>query len=140
MPRLRWLALAGLCAITALGIANGVTTPTQYQTRLSVRQAERDGDALFHSPALGTNAATCDTCHVDGGRFSHRIGDVRLPSLVGAKHLFPTVDPQGRVTTLEAQINQCIVREMRGRPLSPSGRRMGLLDLYLRHLSRFHER
>lgn len=140
MLHAKWFVLAGLCALTAFGIAKGVTTPTQYQTRLSLRQAEQDGDALFHSPRLGTNGATCDTCHIDGGRFSHRLGTIRLPSLAGAQHQFPAVNAAGDVTTLETQINRCIVREMRGRPLSLSGRRIGLLDLYLRHLSRFHER
>lgn len=140
MRYVKWFTLVLLCGITTVGVAAGVTTPVQYQMRMSLRQAELDGDALFHSPALSTNGQTCDTCHIDGGRFSHRLGSRRLPSLVGAKRAFPDVNSEGEVTTLENQINQCIVQQLHGSALAPKSRRLGLLDLYVRHLSRFHER
>lgn len=140
MRRAKWILLVSLFSVLLAGITLGITTPTQYEARVSLRQAEYDGDRLFHSPTLGKNGLTCDTCHVDGGRFSHRLGSRRLPSLLFAQQAFPKVDSAGEVTTLEQQINQCLVRYMHTRPLAPNNRKLGLLDLYIRHLSRFHER
>lgn len=132
-----FLALVG---ITGAGIASGVTTPSRYQATVSLREAELDGKALFHSTALGTNGLSCDSCHVDGGRFSHKLGAHRIPSLVRAQRAFPAVDAGGNIHTLESQIDQCIVHNLEGKPLPPQSRRLGLLDLYIRHLSHFHER
>lgn len=140
MQRVKWLGLVTLGGVLVVGIATGITTPTRYEARITLRQAEVDADALFHSTVLGHNGLSCDSCHIDGGRFSHRLGQRRLPSLVSTKDAFPVVDTEGEVTTLETQINQCLVRYMKGKPLSPTSNKMGLLDLYLRHLSRFHER
>ena len=140
MRKTKWGIFLTLSVLTALGITSGVTTPTQYQAAMSLRQAERDGQALFHSTQLGTNGLSCDSCHVDGGRFSHRLKGQRIPSLVKAKAMFPAINPSGNVTTLGAQINQCIIHNLHGNRLSLTSRKLGLFDLYLRHLSRFHER
>ncbi|NMP23752.1 c-type cytochrome [Sulfobacillus harzensis] len=129
-----------LCALLVGGALIGITTPQQVQARQSLRDAELSGDALFHSSRLGTNGLSCDTCHVDGGRFSHQLGDRRIPGLVGAKTLFPEAQANGQVRTLEAQINLCITHALKGRPLPANSRKLALLDLYIRHLSRFHER
>lgn len=129
-----------LCAVLMMGALTGITTPQKVAAKEALHHAEHTGDVLFHSPHLGANGLACDTCHVDGGRFSHRWGPRRIPSLVGAKTLFPKATTQDQVRTLEAQINLCIVHELKGRALPASSRKLALLDLYIRHLSRFHER
>ena len=137
----RQLMLFGtLCALVILGALAGITTPQKVRSQEAFHQAELAGDALFHSSGLGTNGLSCDNCHVDGGRFSHQVGGRRIPSLVDAKSMFPEARPDGQVRTLESQINLCITRALKGRPLPANSRRLGQLDLYIRHLSRFHER
>ena len=140
MQRLKWITLLALSGLIAVGIATGITTPTQYHAQMQLRQAEHRGDVLFHSQALGMNGLSCDTCHVDGGRFSHRLGLQRIPSLVQAKRAFPLVTANREIVTLEDQINLCLMHHMEGHALSPESPKLALLDLYLRHLSRFHER
>ncbi|MCY0899755.1 MAG: hypothetical protein OWU33_12645 [Firmicutes bacterium] len=135
-----WYTTAFLIVLVALSIARGVTTPAQLNANQRLRAAEAYGDHLFHSPSLGANHRSCDSCHIDGGRFSHRLGSRRIPSLIGAKTQFPLVQANGHVETLEAEINACLVHFMRGQPLPPTSRRLAVLDLYIRHLSRFHER
>jgi cytochrome c len=83
---------------------------------------------------------TCDTCHVDGGRFSHRLGSQRIPSLITVQRAFPLIKTNGQVVTLENQINLCLTHRMDGPGLASTSPKLALLDLYLRHLSRFHER
>lgn len=134
------MLFASLCALVTAGIALGITTPQAAQAKVELHTAEHAGDALFHSAKLGTNGLTCDTCHVDGGRFSHRLGARRIPSLVGAKTLFPEPEANGQVRTLEQQINLCIKRGLQGKSLPQDSRKLALLDLYIRNLSRFHER
>lgn len=136
----KWMLFASLCSIAGIGVAAGISTPSQVQAHVELRRAEYAGRNLFHSPDLGSHGISCDNCHVDGGRFSHRLGNHRLPSLVSIKNAFPMVSSNGQITTLESQINQCLVHRMNGRPLPASSRRMALLELYIRHLSHFHER
>ncbi len=140
MPHLKQVLFFSLCGLVAVGVLTGVTTPQAVQAKIALRSAEHRGDMLFHSSRLGTNGLSCDNCHVDGGRFSHRLAARRIPSLVGAKSLFPVVSSNGQVRTLEEQINLCIMRGLQGKPLAPESRQLSLLDLYIRHLSRFHER
>ncbi len=136
----KWMLFLSLCLIAGIGVVSGISTPSQVQAKAELRQAEHAGRHLFHSAALGTKGLSCDNCHVDGGRFSHRLGTDRIPSLVSVKNAFPMVFPNGRITTLESQINQCLVHRMGGHALPASSRRMALLELYIRHLSHFHER
>jgi len=140
MQRLKMAVIAVLSGLVIAGVSSGITTPQAVQAKVALREAEIQADRLFHSPKLGTNGQSCDNCHVDGGRFSHRLGNHRIPSLVDAKDLFPQVHTTGQVNTLETEINHCIVRQLDGHPLPESSRTLALLDLYLRHLSRFHER
>ena len=137
---LKSLLLIILCGVLTWGAASGISTSSQIAARTVLRQAETAGHQLFYAPTLGVNGFSCDDCHRDGGRFSHRLGDHRIPGLVDAKTLFPKVMAHGQIITLPMQMNQCIVGRMKGRALSLRSRRLALLDLYIRHLSRFHER
>lgn len=140
MRHVKPILFLSLCGFLGVGALSGITTPRIVQAHIAQYAAEHQGDVLFHFRNLGTNGLSCDSCHVDGGRFSHRLGPHRIPSLVEAKALFPQAETNGQVRTLETQINLCLVHAMNGHPLSSDSRQLGLLDLYLRHLSRFHER
>lgn len=140
MNRAKWTAFFTLCGLVAVGVTTGITTPSQLQAKMSLRAAETTSDQLFHSVKLGSDGLSCNSCHVDGGRFSHRLGARRIPSLVWAKDAFPAVRPGGQVVTLEEQIDDCIVHAMKGKPLPMNSQKLALLDVYIRRLSRFHER
>ncbi|MCY0879374.1 MAG: hypothetical protein OWU84_10595 [Firmicutes bacterium] len=135
-----WFVRIALACLVIYSCATGITTPQTVTAVHRLRAAEARGDRLFHDPNLGTNHRSCNSCHTDGGRFSHRLGLHRIPSLVGVKTAYPRVTAKGRIQTLEAQINDCLVERMHGHPLSATSPQLALLDLYLRHLSRFHER
>jgi cytochrome c len=140
MSRSKWVGLLGLGGLVLVGWTFGVTTPAQYRAQLRLSNAEQKGDRLFHSAALGQDGLSCADCHIDSGRFSHHWDGQKIPALAIARREFPRVDAHGHVITLETQINQCLIRYLKGKPLAPSSNRLGLLDLYLRHLSRFHAR
>lgn len=140
MTRLQGILIGVLGSVAAIGLAFGITTPSAVQAKTELREVEFQGDRLFHSPRLGSTSYSCNDCHVDGGRFSHHLGAHRIPSLVSTKNQFPRTDASGQVTTLEDAINQCITANLHGRALPQSSQKLALLDLYLRHLTRFHER
>lgn len=138
----KWpMALASLSLI-ALGFsALHIRSAHVVLRHQSLHAAERSGRTLFYDPHLGTNGLTCNTCHWDGGRFSHRRGAIRIPSLVGVSRAFPHLSSNGqRVTTLESQINLCILHRLHGKPLPAKSQNLALLDLYIRHLTRTAEK
>lgn len=138
--RLHWISFASLSIIILLGVTRGVITPSALQAHARLRSKEVEANQLFHSAKLGTNGLSCDSCHEDGGRFPHQIGNRWLPSLIHAKSEFPRVTQDGHIVSLEQQINDCIVHALDGRPRPANSQTLNLLDLYVRHLSRFHER
>jgi cytochrome c peroxidase len=74
------------------------------------------GQALFHSPALGSNGKSCSTCHAAGR---------------GLAEIDAYTDAQ-----LRDLVNACIRDALAGRMLSDGSQELDSLVLYLRSLTK----
>ena len=82
------------------------------------------GKALFSNPTLGdgTSGKSCNTCHPNGKGLEG----------IGAKKEW--INPAGTYNTLEAAVNICIAKALKGNPLDEKSKQMQDLIAYLRSI------
>ena len=110
--------------------------PAESEIKDSVTLASvRRGRALIHStrdslPANARSSLTCANCHFADGTQADAM------PLVGVYARFPQYRSRSaKVDLLEDRINDCFVRSLNGKALSPAGRDMHDIVAYLAFLS-----
>lgn len=84
------------------------------------------GKALFNDPKLGTNNATCNTCHPNGK-------GLEKASAPGKKEW---KTPGGIYKTLEEAVNICITMALKGKPIDSKSQEMMDLVAYIKSLGK----
>jgi cytochrome c len=82
------------------------------------------GKAMFNDPKLGTNGATCNTCHPDGKGLEK----------AGAKGKKEWKTPGGVLKSLEDAINMCITMALKGKALDNKSQGMQDMIAYITSL------
>nr|WP_294510524.1 cytochrome C [uncultured Rhodopila sp.] len=103
----------------------------------SIQQAARQGADIFANDRFG-GAATCETCHANGGRTAGKLPNGKeIPSLAGAAAAFPRfVAKRQTVVTLSQQIARCIAGGVQGTPPAFGSPEMVDLETYITSLSK----
>ncbi|HEC20503.1 MAG TPA: cytochrome C [Gammaproteobacteria bacterium] len=118
------LSLVG--ALFALGIAQAKPPRSEAQAaqeRAALFTAVAKGDALWHSPKLGTNGLACANCHPDGSATN--------------VHTWPKFQTNlGKVGTLREMINWCIAVPMQGKVLEYDSNEMVAMEAYATYAHR----
>lgn len=82
------------------------------------KKVAEQGEKLFHSSELGTNAVSCDMCHPHAAN-TH-------------PETYPKFQKQlGKVAELRDMINWCIENPLEGQPLKAEDERMIQLEAYM---------
>lgn len=82
------------------------------------------GRALFNDPELGTNGATCSTCHPNGKGLEK----------AGAKGKTEWKTPGGVLNSLEDAVNMCITMALKGKALDKNSQKMKDMVAYIKSL------
>ncbi len=103
----------------------------------SIQQAVQQGAEIFANNRFG-GAATCETCHVNGGRTAGKLPNGKeIPSLAGAAAAYPRfVAKRQTVVTLSQQIARCIAGGVQGTPPAFGSPEMVDLETYITSLSK----
>jgi len=113
VPALVVLALAANPAA-----ADEFTEEDLADWRQQFESAKEKGEALFHSPELGTNGHSCDGCHPDAAN-TH-------------PETYPKVQQQmEEIAELRDMINWCIENTLDGEPLPLDSKKMLQLEAYI---------
>ncbi len=132
------LSLITACALGLAGIAPlGAAEPAPATEVASIQQAVQNGAEIFAHDRFG-GAATCDTCHANGGRTAGKLPNGQeIPSLGGAAAAFPRfVSRRQTVVTLSQQIARCIAGGVQGTPPAFGSPEMVDLETYITSLSK----
>jgi thiosulfate dehydrogenase len=137
------LAASSLIVACALGLAciaplDAVAAePPAGAEVSSIQQAVRQGAEVFANDRFG-GAATCETCHLKGGRTAGKLPNGKdVPVLTGVAAAFPRFDSRRQtVVTLSQQITRCIAGGMQGTPPAFGSPEMVDLETYLTSLSK----
>jgi thiosulfate dehydrogenase len=116
---IRWVpALAALALAAQPAAADEFTQEDLADWRAQFRSVVEKGEALFHSPKLGTNGHSCDGCHPDAAN-TH-------------PETYPKYQQQtGEVAELRNMINWCIENTIDGEPLPLDSAKMVQLEAYI---------
>jgi cytochrome c len=127
-------ALGLVCIVPPDSIA---ADPPAHAQVSSIQQAVQQGAEIFTTDRFG-GAATCQTCHANGGRAAGRLPDgTEVPSLAGAAAEFPKfVSQRQTVITLSQQIAGCIASGVQGKPPGFGSPKMVDLETYITSLSK----
>ncbi len=135
---MRFASFFGLSLVLTGGltVAAFAQTPATAQVE-SLQQAVQQGATLFTHPHF-TAQATCETCHLNGGRTAGKLPDgTAIPSLVGAAAAFPQYDPKAKqVITLPLQIRSCIGGALQANPPPMGSPEMVDLETYVTSLAK----
>ena len=137
------LAAPSLIAACALGLASiaplgaVAAEPVAGAEVSSIQQAVQQGSEIFANDHFG-GAATCETCHVNGGRTAGKLPNGKeIPSLAGAAAAFPRfVSKRQSVVTLSQQIARCIAGGVQGTAPAFGSPEMVNLETYITSLSK----
>jgi thiosulfate dehydrogenase len=134
-PSLIAACALGLACIAPLGAV--AAEPAATAEVSSIQQAVRQGAEIFANDRFG-GAATCETCHVNGGRTAGKLPNGKeVPVLTGAAAAFPGfVSRRQTVVTLSQQIARCIAGGVQGTPPAFGSPAMVDLETYITSLSK----
>lgn len=110
--------------MTAPALAKKPLTSGQAQDQNNaLLAAVAKGDALWHSPKLGTNGLACANCHPDASAANPETWPKYQTDL-------------GKVGTLRDMINWCIQVPLAGKTIDPDGDDMIAMEAYATYMSR----
>lgn len=116
-------------------LANGKTIRMAWPQKLK-QTCINSGKSAFIDPALGNNSRTCQSCHAKGGKKNSYFEGKQVLSLSGVAAYYPRYSfKQGRVITLEQQINACIEKYLEGESFALDDETLVALCCYLTSLS-----
>jgi len=102
----------------------------------SIDAARDQGKTLFSHPSFGGNGRACQSCHLGGGLDPGRLPNGKtLPSLGNAAAIFPRINRQGKLMTIQDQVRHCVAGAIEGTPPDYDSREMRALVVYLTSLS-----
>lgn len=95
------------------------------------------GKIAFSNPEIGTNNLTCASCHKKN-KTNEKVSQEKFAlELKGVAARYPCYSfEQGKVITLEQQVNYCIEKKLTGASLSLDSETIVALCCYLTHLSK----
>ncbi|HUT73568.1 MAG TPA: hypothetical protein VM221_01885 [Armatimonadota bacterium] len=133
--------LVVLMALSALQAQMMHQMLTEKQQVAALDKAIAAGKQVYSDPKLGTNRATCNSCHPNGGTTGGKVQamgmDVPIPTLKGSAATFPKWKMgAGRVITLGEMNNGCITMFLKGKALEPKDPRYAQLAAYVTSLSK----
>lgn len=116
---IRWVPVLVVLALAAQpAAADEFTEEDLKDWRQQFQSVVEKGEALFHSPKLGTNGHSCDGCHPDAAN-TH-------------PETYPKYQQQiGEVAELREMINWCIENTVEGDPLPLDSAQMLQLEAYI---------
>ena len=127
----KWITPAA--ALTCIALFSSVASAALPP---KLQEIANNGKNIFTHPSFGGNGNSCNSCHHDGGTKAGKLSNgVIAPKLVNAAAIFPRIDGQGQLVTLEDQIRDCVGGAIQGTPPAYDSKTMRELMVYLTSLA-----
>ncbi len=108
---------ANALVLYVMSLANGKPIQMAWPQKYRDEWINR-GRIAFADTNFGNNSQSCESCHLKGGKKKNFVNSKVIPNLKGIAATYPKYSiEQGKVITLEQQVNYCLENYLDGLPL-----------------------